>query len=85
VKCCGVVVARPQGQSWAPPSSSELSVNTGTVPVLARSHASGVGVRAGSTVDRSVRDGAEPPYYSESGKAGHMGKGGSSFEREWRL
>lgn len=21
--CCGVVVARPQGQSWAPPSSSE--------------------------------------------------------------
>ena len=22
VKCCGVAVARPQGQSWAPPSSS---------------------------------------------------------------
>src|SRR5665647_3462053 len=42
VKCCGVVVAMPQGQSWAPPSSSGLSVNTGTVPVLARSHASGV-------------------------------------------
>jgi hypothetical protein len=24
VKCCGVTVAMPQGQSWAPPSSSEL-------------------------------------------------------------
>ena len=22
-KCCGVVMAMPQGQSWAPPSSSE--------------------------------------------------------------
>lgn len=35
VKCCGVGVAIPQGQSWAPPSLSELTVNTGTVPVLA--------------------------------------------------
>ena len=23
VKCCGVTVARPQGQSWAPPPLSE--------------------------------------------------------------
>jgi hypothetical protein len=23
VKCCGVTVAMPQGQSWAPPSLSE--------------------------------------------------------------
>ena len=61
VKCCGVAVAMPQGQSWAPPSSSESTVNTGTVPVLARLRASGVAGRAGSTVDRSVRDGAEPP------------------------
>ena len=36
MKCCGVGVAMPQGQRWAPPSSSELTVNTGTVPGLAR-------------------------------------------------
>jgi hypothetical protein len=36
-------------------------VNVGTVPVLARLHAPSVVVRVGSTVDRSVRDGAEPP------------------------
>ncbi len=61
VKCCGVGVAMPQGQSWAPPSSSESTVNTGTVSVLARCHTAGVDGRAGSIVDRSGRDGAEPP------------------------
>jgi hypothetical protein len=61
VTCCGVAVAMPQGQSWAPPSSSESTVNVGTVPVLARFHAPGVAVRVGSIVGRSVRDGAEPP------------------------
>ena len=30
VKCYGLAVAMPQGQSWAPPSSSESTVNTGT-------------------------------------------------------
>src|SRR4051794_19490021 len=34
VKCCGVAVAMPQGQSRAPPSSSESVVNTGTVSIL---------------------------------------------------
>lgn len=61
VKCYGVIVAMSQGQSWAPPSSSESTVNTGTVSALARPHVSGVDGRAGSIVDRSGRDGAEPP------------------------
>src|SRR4051794_24507926 len=34
VTCCGVAVAMPQGQSRAPPSSSDSVVNTGTVSVL---------------------------------------------------
>ncbi len=38
-----------------------IAVNTGTVPVLACSHTSSVDGRAGPTVGRSVRDGAEPP------------------------
>ena len=36
VKCCGVAVVMPQGPSRAPPSSSEITVNTGTVLVLPR-------------------------------------------------
>ena len=37
------------------------SVNTGTVPALATGRATGADDRAGSTVGRSGRDGAEPP------------------------
>jgi len=36
-------------------------VNTGTVPALATGRATNADHRAGSTVDRSGRDGAEPP------------------------
>jgi len=32
MKACGVVVARWQGHSWAPPWSSGHAVNVGTVP-----------------------------------------------------
>jgi hypothetical protein len=42
-------------------SIERTSVNVGTVSFLARNRVSGVAVRAGSTVDRPVRDGAEPP------------------------
>lgn len=60
VKRYGVVVAMPQGQSWAPPSSSESTVNTGTVLILALSlHSQCVG-EAESIVARSGRDRAEP-------------------------
>ena len=38
-----------------------ITVNAGTVSVLARSRVSSVEGRAGSTVDRSNRGGAEPP------------------------
>ena len=61
MKCCGVAVAMPQGQSRAPPSSSESAVNTGTVPVLPGRRAASAVVRAGPTVGRPARDGAEPP------------------------
>src|SRR5680860_949946 len=61
VKCYGVAAAMPQGQSWAPPSSSESTVNTGTVSAFARPRTAGADGRAGSIVDRSSRDGAEPP------------------------
>ena len=32
VKVCGVVVARPQGHSWAPNLTNGLRVNVGTIP-----------------------------------------------------
>ena len=32
VNACGVVVAMPQGHSWAPPPSSGSGVNVGTIP-----------------------------------------------------
>jgi hypothetical protein len=32
VKVCGVVVARPQGHSWAPHPMNGLGVNVGTIP-----------------------------------------------------
>lgn len=38
-----------------------ITVNTGTVQVLPDSRAASAAGRAGSTVDRSVRGGAEPP------------------------
>ncbi len=61
VKCCGVTVAMPQGQSWAPPSSSESTVNTGTVSILALHRAASTDGWAGFIVDRSGRGGAESP------------------------
>jgi hypothetical protein len=42
-------------------SVERIAVNTGTVSVLAFVLTAQVGVGAGSTVDRSGRDGAEPP------------------------
>ena len=59
-ECCGVAVVMPQGQSRAPPPSSEITVNTGTVLVLPFSRASGPEGSAGRTDRRSVQDGAEP-------------------------
>ena len=34
MNACGVVVAKRQGHSWAPPWSSGHAVNVGTVPAL---------------------------------------------------
>jgi hypothetical protein len=34
MKVCGVVVARPQGHSWAPNPSNGSRVNVGTVPAV---------------------------------------------------
>jgi hypothetical protein len=34
MKVCGVVVARPQGHSWAPNPSNGSGVNVGTVPAV---------------------------------------------------
>src|SRR4051812_3954924 len=56
-----VVTAMSQGQSRVPPPSSDQRVNTGTAPVLAPGPGIRRGPGAGSTVDRSVRGGAEPP------------------------
>jgi hypothetical protein len=59
-KCCGVVVAMPLGQSRAPPSSSESTVNTGTSLVFALCLRVQRGRGAGRTVSRSGWGGAEP-------------------------
>ena len=34
MKVCGVVVARPQGHSWAPNPTNGLRVNVGTIPTV---------------------------------------------------
>ena len=86
VKCCGVAVAMPQGQSWAPPSSSESSVNTGTVSASAlppRYQRGGLGLGPPST-DR-VGTGRSRRSTPSRGEPAHMGKGGSGFEKGWRL
>jgi hypothetical protein len=61
VKCCGVTVAMPQEQSRVPTSSSDQRVNTGTIPDLPPGRAASTVIGAGSVVDRSDRDGTEPP------------------------
>jgi len=60
VKGCGVAVAMPQGQSWAPPSSSE-SQWTREPSRSARPRAASALAWAGPAVGRTARDGAEPP------------------------
>lgn len=68
---------RRGGTAGAESGSSSVkrtTVNTGTVPDLACRHVSSVDGWAGFTVDRSVRDGAESPWYSEPGKARCMGR-----------
>jgi len=78
---CGDAAGTELGSSFVERVVSEHGNRSGPSPIPRFRR----GVWAGSTVDRSVRSGAEPPYYSESGRAGHMGKGGSSFEKGWRL
>jgi len=85
VKCYGVAVAMPQGQSWAPPSSSESTVNTGTVSILALSRASSAAVGPGSSSTDRVGTGRSRRSTPSRGKPVHMGKGGSSFEKGRRL
>jgi len=95
VKCCGLAVARPQGQSRAPLSSSEWSVNTGTVPVLAlRRAASAVAGLGPSSADRvgtgrSRRSSPRPgePVTWRRAAAVRRRDGGCNAERrtaEWR-
>ena len=62
-----------------------ITVNTGTASVLPVPRASGAEDRAGLIVSRSDRGGAEPSEYSEPGRARHMGKDGSGYEKGWRL
>ena len=61
MKCCGLAVAMPQGQQQGSSFVERTTVNMGTVPVLTLCLvASGI-IWVGSIVDRSGRDGAEPP------------------------
>ena len=81
MKCCGVAVVMLQGQSWAPPSSSESTVNTGTVSILARPRTSGAVVGLGPSSADRVETGRSRRSTPSRGKPAHMGKGGSSFEK----
>jgi hypothetical protein len=58
------------GSSFA----ERIAVNTGTVPGLPGSCAASARMRAGPAVGRSAWGGAEPPWYSEPGRARRMGK-----------
>src|SRR5450759_4000533 len=78
---CGDAAGTELGSSFVERVVSEHGNRSGPCPVPRFRR----GVWAGSTVDRSVRGGAEPPSYSQAGTAGYMGKGGSSFEKGWRL
>jgi hypothetical protein len=85
VKCCGVAVVRPQGQSRAPPPSSESTVNTGTVLVLPFSRASGPEDRLGAPTADRPRAGRSRRSTPSRGKPAHMGKDGSGIEKGRRL
>src|SRR5450631_1821361 len=82
----------PQGQSWAPPSSRELQVNTGTVPVLARSHAPGGAISVEATrSDRAFgacsfrgRIGHQPPATSHQSPIGDRRPAVRCGQRSWR-
>ena len=61
VKCCGLAVAMPQGQQQGSSFVERATANMGTVPVLTLHPGGQPEWWVGSTVDRSGRDGAEPP------------------------
>jgi len=62
-----------------------ITVNTGTASVLpAPAHPVRRFGLGASSADR-IGGGAEPSYYSEPGKARHMGKDGSGYEKGRRL
>jgi hypothetical protein len=62
-----------------------ITVNVGTVSALAQSRVSSAGVGLGpSSTDRS-ETGRSRCSTPSRGEPVHMGKGGSSFEKGWRL
>ncbi len=81
VKCCGVAVVMPQGPSRAPPSSSEITANTGTVLVLPPPAHPAQKDRLGApTVDRS-RTGRSRRSTSSRGKPGTWGRAAAVIEK----
>ena len=62
-----------------------IAVNTGTVPGSARPARPADGGRLGPSSTDRAGTGRSRRSTPRPGRAGHMGKGGSGFEKGWRL
>jgi hypothetical protein len=62
-----------------------ITVNVGTVSILACLHAPSVAGRLGPSSTDRVGTGRSRRSTPSRGEPEHMGKGGSSFEKGWRL
>ncbi len=67
------------------PFIQRITVNVGTVSILARRRVSSAEVGLGPPSTDRVETGRSRRSTPSQGKPVHMGKGGSSFEKGWRL
>ena len=84
VNACGVVVAMPQGHSWAPTPSNGSGVNVGTIPAVPSPAGSQVGRREGPSSADAAGMGRRARSSPRPGKPATWRRGPAGSQQQCR-